>query len=72
METLMDQIEELRQMHKNGVKILKGKLKVDTLPPSWSKRKKIRKIDNIEIRKANLRWKRIIRWSKKQSSETEE
>uniref|UniRef100_A0A915E1S4 ZZ-type domain-containing protein n=1 Tax=Ditylenchus dipsaci TaxID=166011 RepID=A0A915E1S4_9BILA len=74
MESLMDQIEELKQLKKSGVKELKGRLKVDSVPPSWCKKRKSKKADNTEQRKAGLRWKRIKRWSKKQNqaSETDE
>ncbi|KAI1725694.1 transcriptional adapter 2-beta [Ditylenchus destructor] len=71
METLIDQLQELKQLQRNGVKELKGKLKVDTRPPSWSRKRKSRRFDNTEQRKASNRWKRIKRWNIKQSQASE-
>lgn len=71
METLKEQIEELRALQIKGVKKLKGKLKTESTPAIRStKRKRAkngsgRRIDNYGVRKATLRWKRIIRWTKK-------
>lgn len=65
METLKDQIDELKKLQRQGVIKLKGRLKVNSTPAVWSKKRKCKKSENTEQRKAGLRWKRIKRWSKR-------
>ncbi|KAL3111776.1 hypothetical protein niasHT_011063 [Heterodera trifolii] len=65
METLVEQIDELKQLQREGVTKLKGRLKVDSTPIHWLKRRKVKRTDNAEQKKAGLRWKRIKRWTKR-------
>uniref|UniRef100_A0A914GXB0 Transcriptional adapter 2-alpha n=1 Tax=Globodera rostochiensis TaxID=31243 RepID=A0A914GXB0_GLORO len=65
MENLVEQIDELKELQREGVSKLRGRLKVDSTPFQWSKRRKLKKSDNIEQKKAGLRWKRIKRWTKR-------
>lgn len=65
METLKDQIEELKTLQAKGVTKIKGRLKVDLASMIWSRKRRTRKTENAEMRKASLRWKRIKRWTKR-------
>nr|CAD2170546.1 unnamed protein product [Meloidogyne enterolobii] len=65
METLKDQIEELKMLQSKGITRVKGRLKVDLASMIWSRKRRTRKTENAEMRKASLRWKRIKRWTKR-------
>ncbi|KAF7639531.1 hypothetical protein Mgra_00000860 [Meloidogyne graminicola] len=65
METLKDQIDELKSLQMKGINKLKGRLKVDLASMVWSRKRRSKKTENAEMRKASLRWKRIKRWTRR-------
>jgi hypothetical protein len=63
IENLKERIATLQELQRQGVTELKGKHKIDKVTSSAKRKKK--KLDKNEKRKANLKWQAIKRYNKK-------
>jgi hypothetical protein len=63
IENLKERIATLQELQRQGVTELKGKHKIDKVTSSAKRKKK--KFDKNEKRKANLKWQAIKRYNKK-------